>query len=195
MSVSLERESTKAVRFPVSFNYGGPDDLTDYLVAMNPADPDTRPGSWISADLIGPDDPNLGRGATELSVTVGPENGERPADLEHDGPGDYQLWVAIGTVDQWIVERAGGAGGQLMRLESKSVRPGEWVKVQYDGSSLRQHRIQIGELAPKSAFLDRAHGVQYLQTRCPSLRPAYYNVFVINGETLEMSRVGTIKVK
>lgn len=107
MSVALERESTKAVRFPITFNYGGPNDLTEHQVAMNPVDPDTRPESWVTADLIEPDDPNLGRGQDELAVTVGPANGERPADLEHDGPGDYQLWVAVGTADQWIVERAG----------------------------------------------------------------------------------------
>ena len=109
MSVIVERESTKAVRFPIEFQYGGLSDLTDSLVAMSSADPEDRPSSedWATADVIAADDPTLGRGQDELSILVGPDSGERPADLKHDGPGDYQLWVALGTVDQWIVERAG----------------------------------------------------------------------------------------
>jgi len=107
MSVMLERESTKAVRFPIQFNYGGPEDLTDHQVALHPRDPEVRPSSWVSAMLVSPDDPNLGRGKHELSVVIGPDGGQRPADITHDGPGDYQLWVALGTVDQWIIERAG----------------------------------------------------------------------------------------
>lgn len=81
-----------------------------------------------------------------------------------------------------------------MRLDSRVVSPGGWVRVQYDGTSLRPYRIQIGDSPPKPAFLDRQDGKQYLQTRCPALRAAYYNVSVINGETLEASRVGTVRV-
>jgi len=81
-----------------------------------------------------------------------------------------------------------------MRLDSRSVSPGEWLRVKYEGSSLRPYHIQIGTAHPIPAFFDREGGIQYLQARCPFMKAAHYNVSVIDGETLEASRVGTVRV-
>ena len=109
--ITTERESTVYVRWPLSIEYGAEDgsDIQELHVAAK-NDPDIRPNSeeWQEAKLIQPEDEGLGRGSLDLAILLGPAtDAERPADLTHDGEGDYQLWIKLNTTDESIVERAG----------------------------------------------------------------------------------------
>jgi hypothetical protein len=105
--ISTERETTAYIRFPIVIEYGADDgsDLTTLQVAAT-SDPEARPSAWATATLIPAEGNSLSRGTLDIVVLAGPVNGERNADLEHAGVGDYQLWTAIGTADEYIVERS-----------------------------------------------------------------------------------------
>lgn len=89
--IETERESTVWVRWPLAIQWGDTSDLEDLQVAAIDQ-PDDRPNVWIDATLIDEQHP-LFRDQVEIAVLAGPADGDRPADLEHDGPGDYALWV------------------------------------------------------------------------------------------------------
>lgn len=107
--ITTERESTVYARWQLTLTHGSLTDIeTAEVAAMS--DPDTRPGGsdLMSANLVAADDPDLGRGVNDVIVLVGPANGKREAQVTHDGVAqDYQLWVAVTTADEYILERAG----------------------------------------------------------------------------------------
>lgn len=107
--IKTERESTVYTRFKMQINYGQLSDVTVRKVAAM-ADQDARPTeqNFVNATVIQPDDQTLGRGELDLAVKVGPaENAQRPADVTHVGKGVYQLWGALGTDEEYILERVG----------------------------------------------------------------------------------------
>jgi len=106
--ITTERESTIWVRWPIMLEWGSTGDITDVKVAAMD-NPDDRPASSDLEDAtIIDEEHELFRTEPEIGIIVGPANGERLADLEHDGtPQDKQLWVAIGTASEWVLERAG----------------------------------------------------------------------------------------
>ena len=106
--ISTERESTVYVRVPVSVEWGDLGDIQTQQVAVT-AEPDARPSSWVTVDLAANDQHQLWRGQPELVFLGGPveAESERTADVEHAGAGDYQMFAAVGTVNEWIVERVG----------------------------------------------------------------------------------------
>ena len=111
--ITTERESTVYARIPLTVEWGSLTDITETLVAAED-DPDTRPSGWVAAILIENDTHPLWRGQEEVAVLIGPPepDDERTAQLRHsvgsvDSPKTYQLWAAIGTEDEWIVDRVG----------------------------------------------------------------------------------------
>ena len=111
--ITTERESTVYARIPLTVEWGTFTDITDTLVAAED-DPDTRPSGWVTALLVTSDDHPLWRGQEEVLVLIGPpvEDDERSAQLRHNvesggSPKTYQLWAAIGTENEWIVDRVG----------------------------------------------------------------------------------------
>lgn len=107
--ITTERESTVYARWPISLAHGSLSDIeTAEVAAMS--DPDARPASTdlVAATVVAADDPDLGRGVNDVLVLVGPAGGKRAADVTHGGGvADYQMWVAITTADEYILERAG----------------------------------------------------------------------------------------
>lgn len=110
--ITTERESTIYARVSLDPAWGNISDITEQMIAAMP-DPDERPDNWVTATLV-TDGHDLYRDEPELAVLIGPPEAddERSAELRHtvgptDEPADYQLWVAIGTSTEWIVQRVG----------------------------------------------------------------------------------------
>ena len=99
--ITTERESTVYARWPLDLTeldgVESSETIDKIEVAATDEDtPDQRPGQWTAVDDFTD---------AQIRVLIGPDQGERPATLTHDGPGGYQLWLAITTPDEHIVER------------------------------------------------------------------------------------------
>ena len=100
--ISTERESTIYARWPLTVHWGDVDDLVRIQVAAV-AGPTDRPSEqdWVDVEVVGEEDPRY-RDRLDVIVLVGPAGGERPAELTHDGVGDYSLWTRWSSTSEHV---------------------------------------------------------------------------------------------
>lgn len=77
-----------------------------------------------------------------------------------------------------------------MRLTTKELRAGEWLRVSWDGSPNTAVAIVVGEGPIVRAFFDRDTDGPVMQIRCPDIGPGTFPVKVVTeGHTTQVGRV------
>lgn len=82
-----------------------------------------------------------------------------------------------------------------MRLLTKERRPGEWLRLSWDGNPNTAVAVIVGEGPIVRAFFDRnVDEGPVMQIRCPDLEPGTYLVRAAVEEGL-IQQVGRVKIR
>lgn len=80
-----------------------------------------------------------------------------------------------------------------MRLTTKELHPGQWLRVAWAGSPNTAVAIVVGEGPIVRAFFDRDTDGPVMQIRCPDIGPGTFPVQVVTEE--HRTQVGRVKIR
>lgn len=80
-----------------------------------------------------------------------------------------------------------------MRLTTKELHAGQWLRVAWEGSPNTAVAIVVGEGPVVRAFFDRDTDGPVMQIRCPDVGPGTFPVRVVTEE--QTTQVGRVKIR